>query len=135
MTTAPSLSALMESTRLPSIPAVAVEIVGLVQDPDLAIELLAGSIQRDPALAARLLKTANSGFYGRPRSVTRVREAVMVMGLRTVKTLALGFSLVGGMRDGKKDVNKETWQRSLLMAAGARGLAIRAGYACEDEAF
>ena len=130
-----TLSSLMESSRLPTIPAVAVEIVGLVQDPDLDIDLLASSIQRDPALAARVLKTANSGFYGRPRSVTRVRDAVMVMGLRTVETLALGFSLVGAIRDGKSERNKETWQRSLLMAAGARGLAIRAGYACEEEAF
>jgi len=132
---APSLGELLESSRLPTIPAVAVEIVELIQRPDLDIDLLAGAITRDPALAARVLKTANSGFYGRPRSVTRVRDAIMVMGLRTVKTLALGFSLVSGMRAGGKGTSQDVWQRSLLMAAGARGIATRAGYSCEEEAF
>lgn len=130
-----TLASLMDESRLPTIPAVAVEILGLVQQPELEIDLLAGAIGRDPALAARVLKTANSGYYGRPRSVTLVRDAVIVMGLRTVKTLALGFSLVGAMRPNGRSGNNEAWQRSLLMAAGARGIATRAGYSCTEEAF
>lgn len=133
----PSLSELMESASLPTMPAVAVQIIALVQRDDLDIDVLADTIMRDPALAARVLKTANSGFYGRPRSVTRVRDAVMVLGLRSVKTLALGFSLVGNMRRGagKGFDHTEIWQRSLLAAAGARTIANRAGYNCADEAF
>ncbi len=133
----PSLSELMDSASLPTIPAVAVQIIALVQREDLDIDVLADTIMRDPALAARVLKTANSGFYGRPRSVTRVRDAVMVLGLRSVKTLALGFSLVGNMRKSERKGIDHTqiWQRSLLAAAGARTIATRAGYACTDEAF
>ncbi len=135
MPESPSLASVMESSRLPTIPAVAIEIVSLVQKPDLSIDLLADSIQRDPALSMRVLKTANSGLYGRPRSVTKVREAVMVMGLRTVKTLALGFSLVGNMREQNRGANHSVWQRSLLMAAASRTAANRAGYPCAEEAF
>ena len=76
MTSSRSLTSLMESSRLPTIPAVAMEIIGLVQRPDIDIEVLSATIARDPALAARVLKTANSGFYGRPRSVSRLRDAV-----------------------------------------------------------
>lgn len=132
-----SLASLMESSRLPTIPAVAVEIVGLVQRPDIDIEVLANTISRDPALAARVLKTANSGFYGRPRSVSRLRDAVIVLGLRSVKTLALGFSLVGNMQKqaGAGSNHTLVWQRSLLTATAARAVATRAGYACSDEAF
>ncbi|MEO8540593.1 MAG: GGDEF domain-containing protein [bacterium] len=133
----PSLSELMESASLPTIPAVAVQIIALVQREDLDIDVLADTISHDPALAARVLKTANSGFYGRPRSVKKMRDAVMVLGLRSVKTLALGFSLVGDMRrQTRKGVDHTAiWQRSLLAAAGARTVATRAGYACADEAF
>ncbi|HNM79321.1 MAG TPA: HDOD domain-containing protein, partial [Tepidiformaceae bacterium] len=136
----PSLVELMESANLPTIPAVAVQIIGLVQREDLDIDLLADTIMRDPSLSARVLKTANSGFYGRPRSVTKIRDAVMVLGLRSVKTLALGFSLVGAMRHSEKGEKKgfdhrDIWQRSLLAAAGARTVAGRAGFACSDEAF
>jgi HD-like signal output (HDOD) protein len=130
----PSLESLMGSSRLPTIPAVAVEIVGLVQRPDLDIEVLSNTISRDPALAARVLKTANSGFYGRPRSVSRLRDAVIVLGLRSVKTLALGFSLVGNMQKQADKSSNHTvvWQRSLLTATAARAVATKAGYACSD---
>jgi diguanylate cyclase (GGDEF)-like protein len=133
----PPLNELMESASLPTIPAVAVQIIALVQREDLDIDVLAETIMRDPALAARVLKTANSGFYGRPRSVTRVRDAVMVLGLRSVKTLALGFSLVGNMRKNERKGfdHTEIWQRSLLAAAAARTIAAKAGYTCADEAF
>lgn len=134
MASTQSLSALMESSQLPTIPAVAVEIVSLVQQPDLAMDTLADAIMRDPALAARVLKTANSGFYGRPRSVTRVRDAVVVLGLRSVKTLALGFSLVGDLRRQTPDGADHThiWQRSLLTAAAARSLGLRTGKGADD---
>ena len=136
MPASPSLAVLMESSRLPTIPAVAVEIVSLVQRPDLSMDTLADAIVRDPALAARVLKTANSGFYGRPRSVTKVRDAVVVLGLRSVKTLALGFSLVGDLRrqtPGGVD-HTYVWQRSLLTAAAARAIGMRTGSGA-DEAF
>ncbi len=138
MTSSQSLTSLMESSRLPTIPAVAMEIIGLVQRPDIDIDLLSDTISRDPALAVRVLKTANSGFYGRPRSVSRLRDAVMVLGLRSVKTLALGFSLVGTMQKqaGRRGTDHtRIWQRSLLTATAARAVATRAGYSCSDEAF
>ena len=136
MPTAP-LARVMDSERLPTIPAVAVKIVDLVQRPDVSIELLGETIAADPALAARVLRTANSGFYGRPRSVTRIRDAILVLGLRTVKTLALGFSLVGDLRGhGGKGVDHTwLWQRSLLTATIGRTLSARAGKRVDDEAF
>lgn len=131
------LARVMDSERLPTIPAVAVRILDLVQRPDVSIEDLGETIAADPALAARVLRTANSGFYGRPRSVTRMRDAILVLGLRTVKTLALGFSLVGDLRShgGKGIDHTWLWQRSLLSATIARTLSHRAGKRVDDEAF
>ncbi len=127
----------MDSERLPTIPAVAVKIVDLVQRPDVSIDMLGETISADPALAARVLRTANSGFYGRARSVTRIRDAIIVLGLRTVKTLALGFSLVGDLRahSGKGVDHTWLWQRSLLTATIGRTLSNRAGKRIDDEAF
>ena len=136
MPTAP-LARVMDSERLPTIPAVAVRIVDLVQRPDVSIDVLGETIAADPALAARVLRTANSGFYGRPRSVTRIRDAILVLGLRTVKTLALGFSLVGDLRGhaGKGVDHTWLWQRSLLTATIGRTLSARSGKRIDDEAF
>jgi hypothetical protein len=52
----PPLNELMESASLPTMPAVAVQIIALVQREDLDIDVLAETIMRDPALAARVLK-------------------------------------------------------------------------------
>ncbi len=131
------LDRLMDSPRLPSIPSLAVKIVDMVQRPEISIEQLADALMLDPALAARILKTANSGFYGRPRSVTRLRDAVMVLGLRSVKSLALGFSLVSDLkRQGSGGFDHSTfWQRSLLAGTAARVVATTTRQHQSEEAF
>lgn len=131
------LERIMHSDRLPTIPAVAVRVIDLVQRPDVSLDELGAMIERDPALAARVLRMANSGFYGRPRSISRVRDAVLVLGLRTVKTLALGFTLVADLRarEGVGIDHTWLWQRSLYAAIVARAVAGRAGLRIGDEAF
>ncbi len=131
------LERILQSDRLPTIPAVAVRVIELVQRPDVSLDELGAMIERDPALAARVLRMANSGFYGRPRSISRVRDAVLVLGLRTVKTLALGFTLVADLRarEGPGLDHTWLWQRSLYAAIVARAVAGRAGLRIGDEAF
>ena len=131
------LERIMQSERLPTIPAVAVRVIELVQRPDVSLDELGAMIERDPALAARVLRMANSGFYGRPRSISRVRDAVLILGLRTVKTLALGFTLVTDLRarQGAGFDHTWLWQRSLYAGVVARGVAVRAGLRTADEAF
>ncbi len=127
----------LTSTALPSLPAVAVRIIELVQEPDVSIDMLTRTLAADPALSARILRTANSGFYGRVRGVTNLRDSIMVLGLRTVRTLALGFSLVSGIRKSEEGGfdHTEFWQRSLLAATGARALARAVNSPMREEAF
>ncbi len=133
----PTLERILKSPRLPSLPAVAVQIIDLVQQPEVGLGELAAAVGRDPALAGKILKTANSSFYAQARTISKVSDALMVLGLRKVKTLALGFSLVDDLRKGKgTGFNQEAyWQRSLLAAAAARAIATEAGRADAEEAF
>ncbi len=134
----PTLERILKSPRLPSLPAVAVQIIDLVQQPDIGLNELAAAVGRDPAMAGKILKTANSSFYAQARTISRVSDALMVLGLRKVKTLALGFSLVDDLRKGGKGggFDQEAyWQRSLLAAAAARVIATQAGRADPEEAF
>ena len=131
------LDRLVSSPRLPTLPAVALKIVELMQQRDVGIDELASAISLDPALASKVLKSANSGFYARSRSVTRLRDAVMVLGLRTVKTLSLSFSLVGQLRanEGGGFDYVGFWQRSLLTATCARSLVTHLDPGQKEEAF
>ena len=133
------LQRVLASPRLPSLPAVALKVVELVQQEDVELEDIAAAVQNDPALTARILKTVNSSYYGQAGNVTGVNQALVVLGLRTVKTLALGFSLVPNLQqsseDGEGFDHISYWKRSLLSATAAKMFADNAGSRFTEEAF
>ncbi len=131
------LDKILSSPRLPSLPAIAIEVIDLVQQRDVNIKQIAQTIQHDPALSSKILKTVNSSFYGQAHSVGTISHALVVLGLNSVKTLALGFSLVGNLtqtnEDGFNHLN--FWKRSLYGAVAARSLAKQVGLVQQEESF
>ena len=125
--------------NLPSPSGVGMAILRLTQNDDYEAEDLAHTIQSDPALTGRIVKMANSAQMGAARSVSSVSEAVVRLGLRTVRNVALGFSLVSSYRDGKCrnfDYHRY-WSQSLARAIAAqhfsrrvKGLAPAEAYIC-----
>ena len=79
----------LQSPRLPSLPEIALKVIDLVQQDEVSIKQIAETIQNDPALASKILKTVNSSFYGQSSSVSTISHALVVLGLNAVKTLAL----------------------------------------------
>ena len=88
------LHKIKRTTRLPSPPGTALQILELCQREDVAISELADTLAADPALSLRLLKYANSPLVGVSKEVTSVRDAVVLLGIRSVRLMALSFSLV-----------------------------------------
>ncbi|MEM1213648.1 MAG: GGDEF domain-containing protein [Planctomycetota bacterium] len=135
--TSPILDRILESSRLPSLPTIALEIIELVQRPDVSIPEIAETLQQDPALASKVLKTVNSSFYAQTSAVSSVSQALVVMGLRSVKTLALGFSLVGNLQEISAQEFSELgfWRRSLFAATAAKRIAAAIDFAQQEECF
>ena len=77
------------AARLPVVPEVTIRLLNSVESPDSSAQELAGIIEADPALSMRLLKVANSSFYGQRAQVSTVRSAVVVLGSKTIRSLAL----------------------------------------------
>jgi len=77
------------AARLPVVPQVTIRLLNAVDSPDASAQELAGIIEADPALTLRLLKVANSSFYGQRAQVGSVRSAVVVLGSKTIRSLAL----------------------------------------------
>ena len=123
----PRLEVLLENAEnLPAMPAVAVEFVRLSQDETTSLEKLASVLSRDPALAVKLLRLANSPLFCMATEVTTLQRACMVLGLKTVKLMALSFSLVSTLQAGKGSgpLNyEEFWKRSLVCAVAGRSWA------------
>jgi HD-like signal output (HDOD) protein len=123
---------------LPSLPRVAIEILALAEDPNVALPALARIVSQDAALVAKVLKTVNSSFYSLSQRVSGIDHALVVLGLEGVKTLVLGFSLVADLKSAKSKGGFDHlayWRRSLYGATAARIFAEQFGVALLEEAF
>lgn len=131
------LEEILACPALPTLPAVAVQVIDLTQDPDVSMPDLAATIQNDQALAAKILRTVNSSFYGLRQQCATIDKALILLGLSPVKSLALGFSLVSGLSGTEGDGFDYVayWRRGLYSAVGAKAVANAAGLELEDEAF
>lgn len=78
---------------LPTLPEIAVRVRQAADDPDINLHAMSEVIARDPALAARMLKVANSAFLGRTMKVNSLNQAVTRIGLSQVKNIATAMAL------------------------------------------
>lgn len=81
---------------LPSAPKVTRKLIATFNQEDVDTAYVASLIEEDPVLTAKLLKTANSAFFGLTRSVTNAKDAINMMGLIKVRALVIAASLGEG---------------------------------------
>ncbi|RKX52650.1 MAG: phosphodiesterase, partial [Thermotoga sp.] len=74
---------------LPSPDFVVQRIVQVASNPNASAKEVSQVISTDPSLSSRILKIANSAYYGIPRKISVLSEAVMILGFKTVRNLAL----------------------------------------------
>ena len=104
-------------------------------DPGANADKLANVILRDFALTGKLLKLVNSAFYGtRAVEVTSISEAVVMLGVDTVRMTANSLSFFGHMK-GDSAVLKDSMTKSFLSGLLARHLAQRERLPAKEEAF
>src|SRR6185503_11906908 len=120
---------------LPTLPALALKVLELCQKEDLNLNEIATVIGNDPALAAKLLRMANSPVSGLKRPARTVSHALALLGVNTVRTLALSFSLAADMKKPGKGVQRGVWKRSILAAISAREIARVVESRLAEEAF
>jgi diguanylate cyclase (GGDEF)-like protein/putative nucleotidyltransferase with HDIG domain len=120
--------------NLPSPPAVAVQILSTVQNENSDFSKLTKIIASDPALTAKMLQIANSGFYALQKKVTSIDRALTVLGTNIIKNIALSFVITTEMRTQNSsgfDINKH-WRHSVTTAVAAELLANQLGQKNED---
>lgn len=126
-------------TTLPSLPAIAIKIIDLANDPETDIGTLCHHIAYDPAISAKLLKIANSPLYQSRRSATNIRQAVSLLGTHTVIVIALSFSLaesfIKNSDNGSAINSNQFWRRSIASALACRALGEKLGIRSLDDLF
>lgn len=113
---------------LPPLPAVALRVMQVAQDPKASAAQLALVVSADPALSARILRVSNSAAYRRSREVTSVQEALVVLGFVQARNIAISTAITGAYSPDSQDVLFRIdafWRHSLAVAFRASELAGR----------
>jgi putative nucleotidyltransferase with HDIG domain len=87
-------SAATGTGRLPSVPRLYSQLTTLMSDPNATVAQASALVEQDAAMTAKVLQLANSAFFGRPRPVSSVKEAISYLGMNAIKALALSADAI-----------------------------------------
>jgi diguanylate cyclase (GGDEF)-like protein len=123
--------------RLPTIPGVAMQILQAMRRDPPDIREISEIISSDAPLSAEVLKAANSPYYGLLTTVTSVHQAMLYLGLNTVRNLALSFSLLKRFASRRKTAFDYTQfsKDSLIAALSCKLIAEKACRQHAEDAF
>lgn len=110
---------LQDVNKLPAISSVVSQVLEKLQKPDVNIAELAQEISKDPAITANVIKLSNSAYYRASKPIRTVQEALMTLGIKTVKEIVLLTAAKGILAQDLNSYQLEAaqlWTASLLVA-------------------
>jgi len=115
---------------LATLPDVYLRIKRILDDSTSSLADVAEALQTDPAMTARLMRVANSAFYGRPGGISTVARAVTLLGSQQVHDLVLATAVIQSFDRLVPDPIRphDFWRGSILAAATAKLLAEHCGF-------
>lgn len=116
-------SVLSRVTSVPSTPSVYAELLAELESPQASTRAVAEIVSRDVGMAAKLLQLVSSSFFGSPRRVAHPAEAVKLLGLDTIKSLA---RCTEAFVPFEPDAAHVAWQEHLMDHSAAVGEVARA---------
>ncbi|MCB9497333.1 MAG: HDOD domain-containing protein [Fibrobacteria bacterium] len=115
--------------QVPTLPAIAARALEILNQPNASADQAARLIGQDLALSAKVLRLANSAFYGIPRTISSVDQAIVILGFQTVRSLVMSASVMKILGRGAKGSldRRGVWRHSVAAALAARLLARKLG--------
>ena len=116
--------------RMPSLSTTVIKVLETCNNPRASANDLQRIISLDPILTARVLKLINSAYYSPGVPITSLARAIVMLGLNTVKNLALSFAILENLKsNGSFSVfsPEEFWMHSLCVGVIAKSLAAVKG--------
>jgi HD-like signal output (HDOD) protein len=123
---------------LPPMPKVLLKARQVLSDPGSSFKDIAKIIETDQAIAAKVLKVANSAYYGLSGMVSSIHQASVVLGYKTLEeliTMASSSGMLGKQLKGYHLNAGELWKHSLAVALGSRMIAQKRVPTLEGDAF
>jgi putative nucleotidyltransferase with HDIG domain len=116
--------------ELPKLPKAVHEVALAINDEDLCLDAFSQKVAIDPAMVAKILRAANSPFYGMSGSIGSVHDAVRLIGLRTIGTLLTTTAVLHSIAPPKCEGFhfQRFWEHSLATAICSQEIARAGGY-------
>ena len=124
--------------NLPTLPDVINKVLTLLEDKSTSAKTLGSLIAYDQAISSRLLKIANSAYYGSMREIATVQHAVVLLGFKEVKSLVMGitvFDTMKGVGSGTSLAQDEFWMHSMGSALAGQLICKKVGGAPPETVF
>lgn len=118
-----NLTSITEKIKnIPSLPEIITKSIELMQDQNVAVKDLATLISNDIGLTARVLKIVNSSYYGFPKQITTIQQAINILGFTTLKGIILSASIFKMFPAKSNQIfnYKEFWKYSIITATAAK---------------
>lgn len=129
---------ILNTEDLPTLPSTVGKILELVDNPKTTAGMLSELINTDPVLAAKVLKVANSAFFGFPKRISTLNLAIVILGFSSLKHLCLSVGVMniwdGAESESGLDMNG-FWSHSIATGVAAKLLARKVRYDIPGEAF
>ncbi len=111
--------------KLPVLPQVYRELTAALAADEVCLDLVCGLVQKQPSVSARVLQMSNSAFFGLPRAMGNIREAVGYLGLETIKNLVFAAEVICelGPEDGSFPMSDFLMQATATSKLAAELLA------------
>jgi HD-like signal output (HDOD) protein len=112
--------------QIPTMPTIAGKVMQIVNDPKSNAEDVARFISKDVALTSKVLRLANSAFYGIPRTISSVNSAIVILGFNTIRSLVLSASVIKifPAKPGAVSFDRKAfWKHSFVVGIASRMLA------------
>lgn len=122
---------------LPSLPAVAVHVLRLCQRENFDIADVARAIGADAPLSAKVVALVNSPVFAMRQELKTVSQALVLLGVNAVRTIALSFAVAGDLQSHERSGidHRSYWRRAVFAAVAAQDLARLGGLRHPEEAF
>lgn len=127
---------LSQQIDLPSPPGIIYQLTSLMSRDDVCAHDIAKIVATDQAFAARTIKLVNSPFYGYPRQITTVDEAITIMGVGMIQQLLLGTSALSNLSFKSKNLSMDDfWLHSFSVGVIAKHILHSETIEARNEAF
>ena len=111
--------------ELPTIPRVVQQLIAALRDPDVDTRKIGEALSQDPVLSAKVLRLANSAFFGGQRSMASIDAAVALIGIQALNRLIVACGVSSSFKDIPGLDLRVFWRDSLIAATAANKLAPR----------